>query len=52
MHNRRRDEWNEAVRGAGLEHRTPDELERGRSALEAFDRAQNEAFGRKVGAVD
>jgi integrase len=93
LHNWRRDEWNEAVRAAGLEHRTPyalrhtfasiaiaagiptfeiarmmgtsieqiektyghllpDALERGRSALEAFDRAQNEALGRKMGAVD
>jgi integrase len=93
LHNWRRDDWNEAVRAAGLEHRTPyalrhtfasfaiaagiptfeiarmmgssieqiektyghllpDALERGRSALEAFDRAQNEAFGRKMGAAD
>jgi integrase len=93
LHNWRRDEWNEAVRAAGLEHRTPyalrhtfasfaiaagiptfeiarmmgtsieqvektyghllpDALERGRVALEAFDRAQNQAFGRKMGAVD
>jgi len=31
-------------------HLLPDALERGRSALEAFDRAQNEAFRRKMGA--
>jgi integrase len=93
LHNWRRDEWNEAVRAAGLEHRTPyalrhtfasfaiaagiptfeiarmmgtsieqiektyghllpDALDHGRVALEAFDRAQNQAFGRKMGAVD
>jgi hypothetical protein len=31
-------------------HLLPDELERGRTALEAFDQAQNEAFRRKMGA--
>jgi integrase len=91
LHNWRRDNWNPAVRAAGLEHRTPyalrhtfasfaiaagiptfeiarmmgtsiveieatyghllpDALDRGRLALEAFDQAQNPAFGRRMGA--
>jgi hypothetical protein len=31
-------------------HLLPDALERGRTALEVFDQAQNEAFRRKMGA--
>ena len=91
LHNWRRDDWNPAVRAAGLEHRTPyalrhtfasfaiaagiatfeiarmmgtsieqiektyghllpDALERGRAALEAFDTAESQAFGRGMGA--
>jgi integrase len=33
-------------------HLLPDALERGRIALEAFDSANSEAFGRGTGAVD
>jgi integrase len=93
LHNWRRDEWNQAVRAAGLEHRTPyalrhtfasfaiaagiatfeiarmmgtsleqiektyghllpSVLERGRAAMEAFDTAHSEAYGRRLGATE